>query len=171
MESYRYRLTNQADFEKFVGWLIENKFNFFTQHNYIPSAGDHVYHVTVTAEASEVNVFAAVRNFIEAEIRSCAFANTDTLYETLNEITDDAYADPATLREVLVSTLDLNEELNTQIEESKEDKEKMVEALESVKESKKFYQNNYLKAIEDNKRIKERIRAMALLMDSIFPKD
>lgn len=169
MESYRYRPTNQADFEKFVGWLIENKCNFFTQHNYIPSAGEHVYHITVTAEP---NVLTAFGHFIEVENRTCcALDCTNNLYSTISEIVEDMYADPVTLRKALTSTLDLTEELNTQIEESNGEKAKLEGALKSEKENKQLYLNLYSKAIEDNNRVRKQVRAISLLMDSIFPKD
>ena len=168
MESYRYQVKSQADYEKFIGWLVDHKCNFTTQHNYVPSAGDHIYHVTVSAEDENADIFGAIGDFLDNETDLVKVANMNSLYESADDAFNDPYADAGSLRTMLGSTLDyLNDE--KQLHDS--NLEDVRKQLEDVKRNRDYYQDNYYKEITKGGRVKEQIRAIALLMDSIFPKD
>lgn len=176
MESYRYQLTKEADFKAFIGFLIDNKINFTTSHHYVPSAGDHVYHVTVTADRPEdEEIFKAVGSFLDEAVDIRKAENVDDLYENATDAYNDPYCDAGTLRTMLGVCLDHIEDLNdnhdTVYEELTQQVEDLKKEVEAEKKDKKFYQDSYYKGLNKLARVKEQIHAVATIVDALFPKD
>lgn len=169
MESYRYQVKSQADYEKLAAWLMENEISFTSQFALNHETGAKMFFITADFTPYTFDMRQALGNFLDNEIEH--LMNTDymsDIYDTANDAFNDPYADAGSLRTMLGSTLDyLTDEKNLH-DSNLEDVRKQ---LEDVKKSRDYYQDSYYKEISKGGRVKEQVRAIALLMDSIFPKD
>lgn len=169
MEYYRYQVKSRADFEKFIAWLIENKITFTSQHNYVPSAGDHIYHITVYAPKNqESEIFGAIGAFLDQNADIIKVTHMPSQVTSAEDAVNDIYADAETLREAAKS---LFTAIKTQSDEHKAMTAKLNVELAKVNKDKSYYLNRYCEEVNYNNRVKEQVQSIAVLMDAIFPRE
>lgn len=168
MEYYRYQVKSQADFERFTAWLIENKITFTSQHNYVPSAGEHIYHVTAYAQDSETAIFAAIGSFLDHKADLIKVTHMPSQVTSAEEAVNDSYADAETLR---VAAKSLLAAIKTQSDEHAAIVARLNSELEKAKEDRSYYLNRYSDEVNHTSRVKEQVQSIAVLMDAIFPKE
>lgn len=88
--------------------------------------------------------------------------------DNLNGVVDDKNVDAATLREVIRLLMGEKEAMKQAHEQVKE---RFGRERESIQSDRDLYQKWYVEAVEKRDRVKEQVKAIALLMNSIFPDD
>ena len=169
MESYRYQVKCQADYEKLAAELMENEISFTSQFSLDHTTGRKMFFITADLTPYTSDMRQALGNFLDNEIEHLMKADyMADIYDTADDAFNDPYADAGSLRTMLGSTLDHLTEEKKLHDTNLDDVRKQ---LDEVKKNRDFYQDNYYKEITKGGRVKEQVRAIALLMDSIFPKD
>ena len=169
MESYRYQVKSQADYEKLAAWLMENEISFTSQFALDHTTGEKMFFITADLSPYTSDMRQALGNFLDNEIEHLMKADyMADIYDTADEAFNDPYADAGSLRTMLGITLDYLADEKNLHDSNIEDAEKQ---LEEVKKNRDLYQDRYFKEISKIGMVKEQVRAIALLMDSIFPKD
>ncbi|MCM1337751.1 MAG: hypothetical protein NC187_08025 [Candidatus Amulumruptor caecigallinarius] len=170
MVIHRYQIKTAETFSTFIDWLNENNFGFTAQCDYAPSVGDHVYHITVALDDDDVSEthMDTIDNYAVNVLGDVRVENVTGLYHVPEQALEDPYADAISLRMML----DISVKRLAGIEKTRDnEKADWIAQLEMAKDDKQFYQDSYYREVAKTNRIKEQVRAMVLMLDSIFPKD
>lgn len=171
MESYRYQLRNQADFGKLIDFLMREKCNFASSFHYDGEGMNNHYIVTIYLDDPDTDPkVPKITDYIDQqEVSVTEIKCVSKMYNTPGDAARDVYADPESLRKNLNLSLGQIDVLNSLLSKSTEEEAKLEDAVRNEKTDKEYYQHSYFKALETNKRIREQARAIAWLLDSIFP--
>lgn len=152
---YRYEAKNDGSYNELAAYaaLLMGNVSLFPELRVIVIDGRFANDVGKFIDKEGLDVFIS-----PIEI------NDDNLLELVNTATVDA----DTLRKVAYRLI---EQTNRLAEKHNNIIAEITAADESVKKDRDFYRELYLKHSNQNDRIKEQIRAIGTLVDSIFPKD
>ncbi|MCM1075764.1 MAG: hypothetical protein NC411_00190 [Bacteroides sp.] len=168
MECYRYQVKSQADYEKVAAWLMENGISFTSQFSPLDCSGKRRYYITADLTNCGDETTLPLGDFLDRETDLMCADFMPGFYHTPEDAYDDPYSDPHSLRTMLGVTLGhirrLTESHVAECEAWKKD-------VDAAKKSEKIYFDLYGKQLANKKRVREQIQAIALLLDSIFPKE
>lgn len=152
---YRYEAKNDGSYNELAAYaaLLMGNVSFFPELR------------TIVIDGRFAN---DVGKFIDKEGLDILISPIEINDDNLLELVNTATVDAETLRKVAYRLI---EQTNSMAEKHNNIIAEITSSGEAVKKVRDFYRELYLKSANKNNRIKEQIRAIGTLVDSIFPKE
>ncbi len=152
---YRYEAKNDGSYNELAAYaaLLMGNVSFFPELR------------TIVIDGRFAN---DVGKFIDKEGLDMLISPIEINDDNLLELVNTATVDTDTLRKVAYRLI---EQTNSMAEKQNKIIAEITASDEAVKKDRDYYRELYLKYANKNDRIKEQIRAIGTLVDSIFPKE
>lgn len=156
LTAYQYKANNEFSYKSLAAYAST-----------IPATVT-LYPNLLTIVISE-NAAKEVGRFIDDNGLDFHINNIEVNDDNLNDVIDSETTDADTLRQIIYRILD--KKYNIMIAEHECEQDKLTTELEAIRKDRDTYRELYIRYSQKHDRIREQIRAVGTLVDSIFPKD
>jgi len=157
--SYRYKAINTTSYNSLAAYIAT-----------VPptAAVTATLHPALSTIVVSGNFVADVNRFIDEENLEFHINPIAVHAENLGEVIDNETTDAATLRKIIYQLL---EEKRAMAETHKSVLDDITKQCDSAKENRDMYQKWYYETKQGADRVKSQVKAIAVLVNSIFPED